>query len=114
MVGISEHTFIDGVGDIRLHEGLIRMDLLALSTTRRDPEGNPFPEFTGQVVMSPPAFLRMVGALANTVRQMQEQGLLGAGDGAGAESSSAEPVSRSRRRIVIGRAAPSATRLSSV
>ena len=33
---------------------LIRLDLLALSPTRRDQEGNPVPQFVDQLVMSPP------------------------------------------------------------
>ena len=56
---------------------LIRLDLLALSPTRRDQEGNPVPQFVDQLVMSAPAFLRMVGALGQTVKQMQEKGLMG-------------------------------------
>jgi len=77
MANIGNHTFIDGVGDIRLRDGVVRMDLLALSPTRRDQEGNPVPEFVNQMVMSPRAFLRMVSALGDTVKQMQEKGLLG-------------------------------------
>ena len=80
MANIGNHTFIDGVGDIRLRDGVVRMDLLALSPTRRDEDGNPVPQFVDQVVMSPRAFLRMVSAMGDTVRQMQEKGLLGTPD----------------------------------
>ena len=76
MSSISDHSFIDGVGDIRLRDGIVRMDLLALSPTRRDQEGNPVPQFTDQLVMSPAAFLRMVSALGDTVKQMRGKGLL--------------------------------------
>jgi len=85
MANIGNHTFVDGVGDIRLRDGVIRMDLLALSPTRRDQEGNPVPQFVDQVVMSPRAFLRMVSALGDTVRQMQEKGLLGSPEAAAEE-----------------------------
>ncbi|MBL6959315.1 MAG: hypothetical protein ISR52_10065 [Rhodospirillales bacterium] len=80
MANIGNHTFIDGVGDIRLHEGVVRMDLLALSPTGRDKEGNPVPGFVDQLVMSPHAFLRMVSALGDTVKQMQDKGMLGSAD----------------------------------
>ncbi len=80
MANIGNHTFIDGVGDVRLHEGIIRMDLLALSPTRRDKEGAPLPQFVDQMVMSPHAFLRMVSALGQTVKQMQDKGLLAAAE----------------------------------
>ena len=80
MANIGNQTFIDGVGDIRLHEGIVRMDLLALSPTKRDKENNPVPEFVDQMVMSPHAFLRIVSALGATVKQMQDKGLLGSAD----------------------------------
>ena len=83
MANIGNHTFIDGVGDIRLRDGVVRMDLLALSPTRRDDKGNPVPQFVDQLVMSPAAFLRLVNALGGTVRQMQEKGLLRSGEAAG-------------------------------
>jgi len=82
MANIGNHTFIDGVGDIRLRDGIIRIDLLALSPTRRDQEDNPVPEFVDQMVMSPHAFLRMVSAMGDTVKQMQEKGMLGTQDAA--------------------------------
>ena len=76
MANIGNHTFIDGVGEIRLQDGVIRMDLLALSPTQRDKEGNPVPQFVEQLVMSPVAFGRMVQAMGKTIRQAQEQGLI--------------------------------------
>ena len=82
MASIGNHTFIDGVGDIRLRDGVIRMDLLALSPTRRDKEGNPVPQFVDQMVMSPQAFLRMVSALGDTLKQMQDKGLIKSGEAA--------------------------------
>ena len=86
MANIGNHTFVDGVGDIRLREGVVRMALLALSPTRRDQEGSPVPQFVDQLVMSPRAFLRMVSALGDTVRQMQEKGMLGSAAEAGEEA----------------------------
>ena len=76
MPNIANHTFIDGVGDIRLRDGVIRMDLLALSPTQRDKENNPVPEFVNQIVMSPQAFMRMVSAMGQTLQQMKDQGLV--------------------------------------
>ena len=90
MANIGNHTFIDGVGDIRLHEGIIRMDLLALSPTKRDKESNPVPQFVDQMVMSPHAFLRMVSALGDTVKQMRDKGMLGETPAAGDEAKPAK------------------------
>ena len=90
MANIGNHTFIDGVGDIRIRDGIVRIDLLTLSATRRDDDGNPVPEFTDQLVMSPAAFLRMVSAMGDTIRQMQEQGLLGSADEAATTNGESE------------------------
>ena len=76
MTSLSNHTFIDGVGDIRLRDGVIRMDLLALSPTVRDKEGNPVPQLVDQLVMSPVAFGRMVQSMGQTIQQLQKQGLI--------------------------------------
>lgn len=76
MSSISNQSFVDGIGDVRLRDGIVRMDLLALSPTRRDADGNPVPEFTEQLVMSPAAFGRMVTALGQTVNKLKDQGLL--------------------------------------
>ncbi|RVU35106.1 hypothetical protein EOI86_19995 [Hwanghaeella grinnelliae] len=73
---MANQTFIDGVGEVRLSEGVIRMDLLAMSPTTRDKEGNPVPEFVEQLVMSPRAFMRLVGALSQTLQGMEEKGLI--------------------------------------
>jgi hypothetical protein len=72
----QSHTFIDGVGEVRLSEGVIRMDLLAMSAIRRDDKGNPVPEFVEQLVMSPRAFMRVVAALSQTLQGMEEKGLI--------------------------------------
>lgn len=93
MANIGNHTFIDGVGDIRMHEGIVRMDLLALSPTQRDKENNPVPQFVDQMVMSPRAFLRMVSALGATVKKMQDNGLLGDG---GAAEAPAKPAAKTK------------------
>lgn len=80
MANIGNHTFVDGVGEVRMTEGVIRMDLLALSPLRRTKEGQPVPELVDQLVMSPRAFMRMVGALGETLKQMQEKGIIGKKD----------------------------------
>lgn len=94
---MNGHTFIDGVGEVRMRDGVIRMDLLALSPMRRDDDGNPVPEFVEQLVMSPEAFLRLFRSLAGTVTEMQSQGILKVADGdtdageADAEGDAASP-----------------------
>ncbi|MDJ0894646.1 MAG: hypothetical protein QNJ92_05855 [Alphaproteobacteria bacterium] len=92
---MNGRNFIDGVGEIRMRDGVIRMDLLALSPVRRDKEGRPVPEFVEQLVMSPEAFLRMFRSLAGTVQEMQKQGILRRREDGEAEGAGAEPAAAS-------------------
>jgi len=76
MANISNHTFVDGVGDIRLSDGIVRMDMLALSPSERTKEGAPVPEFVDQLVMSPHAFVRILGVMNKTLEQMKANGIV--------------------------------------
>ena len=71
---MAEHVFIDGVGDVRLVDGVIRMNLVSLKPSEGESESSL--ELTQQLVMSPPAFLRMVRALGQSVASLQEKGFL--------------------------------------
>lgn len=73
---MSDITYIDGVGEVRMSEGVVRMDLLTQSPTRRTDDGVPAAEFVEQLVMSPRGFMRMVSALGQTLQGLEEQGLV--------------------------------------
>lgn len=92
MSNIGNQSFIDGVGDVRLRDGIVRMDLLTLSATWRDEDGNPVPELSEQLVMSPAAFGRMVTALGQTVKKMRENGMLVEVDGSADDETEAAPT----------------------
>lgn len=74
-----DQVFIDGVGEIKLIDGVIRMNVVALEPTEGSDQRNP--QLIEQLVMSPPAFLRMVGALSESVRSLQERGILSTPEG---------------------------------
>ncbi|MEM7404335.1 MAG: hypothetical protein AAF458_03535 [Pseudomonadota bacterium] len=87
---MATHRFIDGIGEVRLSGGMIRIDLITLSAAERDEEGNPLPEVQEQLVLAPEGFMQMFGTLANTIQQMEEDGLLVAADDADSEDAPAE------------------------
>ena len=89
---MPDQTFIDGVGDVRLFDGVVRMDLLVRSATRRNKaDGQPAVEIVSQLVMSPRAFLRVADALGRTLREMKEKGLVtGDGESDGATAAPAD------------------------
>lgn len=102
MANMGNHTFIDGIGDISMRDGVIRMDLLALSPTQRDKEGAPTPQFVDQLVMSPPAFGRLVQALGGTVKQMQEKGMIPKRGNGAEPDSEAKPTKASAAKKFTG------------
>lgn len=70
------HRYIDGVGSIRVHDGIVRIDLLAMSPTLRDKDGDVMPELTGQLVMSLNGFARCAKVLGMTLSEMAQKGLI--------------------------------------
>lgn len=68
--------YIDGVGEVRIHEDMVRMDLLSMSPTQRNQDGEVVPEFVQQLVMSPRAFMRMVRVLGETIQTMEDKGVI--------------------------------------
>lgn len=68
--------FADGVGEITLVGGMVRMDLVSLSSTEKDGSGNPALEFRQRVVMPPDGFLRSFSAMENLVKQLMEAGVV--------------------------------------
>lgn len=70
----DKRVFIDGVGETRMQDGAIRLDLLAMSPTSRNEDGSPTSEFVQQLVMTPVGFVRMVNTMRNTLRAMGDKG----------------------------------------
>lgn len=87
---MATHRFVDGIGEVRLSGGMIRIDLITLSATERDADGNPVPEVQEQLVLAPEGFMQMFGTLANTIQQMEEDGLLVADEEEAAQGEGAE------------------------
>ena len=90
MSGASE-IFADGIGEIALVGGMVRIDLVSLSQTVKNESGEAVLEMRERVVMSPEGFLRSFSAMENLVKQLVDAGLLRkSGD---EEAASASPVS---------------------
>ena len=78
-----EHNeiFADGVGEITLAGGMVRMDLVTLVGNQNDKENPPKLQFRQRVVMPPDGFLRSFSAMENLVKQLIEAGLVKPRDG---------------------------------
>lgn len=71
-----EEFFADGIGEITLAGGMVRMDLVSL-TGKQGKEGDePRLEATRRVIMPPDGFLRSFGAMENLVKQLVDAGIV--------------------------------------
>jgi hypothetical protein len=75
--------FADGIGEIVLSGGMVRLDLVALSGSQREASDKPKLEFRQRIVMPPDGFLRSFSAMEDLVRQLVDAGLVKPRDGAG-------------------------------
>jgi hypothetical protein len=68
--------FADGIGEITLSGGMVRMDLVTLVGSQNDPENKPRLELSRRIVMPPDGFLRSFSAMENLVKQLIDAGLV--------------------------------------
>jgi len=74
--------FADGIGEITLSGGMVRMDLVTLVGSQNNAENKPRLELSKRIVMPPDGFLRSFSAMENLVKQLVEAGLVKPRDGA--------------------------------
>jgi hypothetical protein len=82
---MSDKLYCDGISNIALVGGMVRIDLFTLSPNAKDKSGRPAMDFLVQLVMPPDSFLQGLGAMQNLVQQLKEKGVvrpLPQGDGA--------------------------------
>ncbi len=72
----SREIFADGVGEIVLSGGMVRMDLVVMVGSQRDTADKPRMETRQRVIMPPDGFLRSFSAMEDLVRQLVEAGLV--------------------------------------
>jgi len=89
----STDIFADGIGEITLAGGMVRMDLVSLVGSQKDSENKPRLEFSRRVVMPPDGFLRSFSAMENLVKQLIDAGLVKPRDGEQANETAADSKS---------------------
>ena len=77
----SKDFFADGIGEITLSGGMVRMDLVTMVGSQNNAENKPRLEFSKRIVMPPDGFLRSFSAMENLVKQLIEAGLVKPRDG---------------------------------
>ena len=89
----SKDIFADGIGEITLAGGMVRMDLVSLVGSQKDSENKPRLEFSQRIVMPPDGFLRSFSAMENLVKQLIDAGLVKPRDGEKVADKGADPKS---------------------
>ena len=84
----NREFFADGIGEITLSGGMVRMDLVTLRGSQNDSENKPKLEFSQRVIMPPDGFLRSFSAMENLVKQLIDAGLVKPRDGEKAANTS--------------------------
>ena len=77
----NHESYADGIGEITLSGGMVRMDLVTLQGTQKDPENKPKLELSQRIIMPPDGFLRSFSAMENLVKQLIDPGLVKPRDG---------------------------------
>ena len=77
----NRESYADGIGEITLSGGMVRMDLVTLQGSQKDPESKPQLEISQRIIMPPDGFLRSFSAMENLVKQLIDAGLVKPRDG---------------------------------
>ena len=68
--------FIDGIENIVLSQGMVRMDLASFSVDKKDKAGNPAVETKQRIVMTPQGFLWTHGAIERMLNELVKSGVV--------------------------------------
>ncbi len=71
-----QEFFADGIGEITLSGGMVRLDLVSLVGSQNDENDKPRLTAKRRIIMPPDGFLRSFTAMENLVKQLVEAGVV--------------------------------------
>ncbi len=71
-----DQKYCDGVEEITITSGIVRIDYFHYTTGPKDKNGRPPRELSHRVVLSPEAFVQSFTALEQVIKQLQGKGLI--------------------------------------
>ena len=77
----NRESYADGIGEITLSGGMVRMGLVTLQGSQKNSESKPQLETSQRIIMPPDGFLRSFSAMENLVKQLIDAGLIKPRDG---------------------------------
>jgi hypothetical protein len=69
---MEKQIFSDGIGQITVIGGMVRLDFVAYSPTEKDAKGQYLPVFCQRIVMSPEAFLHATAKMQEAVQAITQ------------------------------------------
>jgi hypothetical protein len=73
---VRPEVFADGMGEITLTGGMVRIDFVCLSAENKDKDGRPVLELRQRVVMPPDGFLRSYSAMEDLMQKLIKAGVV--------------------------------------
>jgi hypothetical protein len=65
---MDKQVFSDGIGQIIVIGGAVRLDFIAYSATEKDAKGQPMPVFCQRIILSVDGFMRSAEKIQETAR----------------------------------------------
>ena len=73
---MSDQEFVDGIKEITIQDGIVRVDYFTYSPELDDASGKPAKAFSKRLLMSPEGFLQTFSAMERIVDQLVERGAI--------------------------------------
>ncbi len=96
MMDQNREIFADGIGEISLSGGMVRMDLVSLVGSQQDADNKPRLQSKCRIILPPEGFLRSFSAMENLVKQLIDAGLVRPRDGVDGLVPGAQPANSAR------------------
>ena len=71
-----EQRFCDGVEEVSVVAGVVRVDFFTYTTGPKDKNGRPARELSHRLLLSPDAFLQTYGVLDEVRKQLEQKGVI--------------------------------------
>ncbi len=98
-----EQKYCDGVEEISITSGVVRVDFYNYTAGAKDKDGRPPRELSHRVLLSPEAFVLTYTAFEQVVKQLQDKGLLQRRDGAPAAVAAAPAAAKAAPAAKAGK-----------
>jgi DNA-binding MarR family transcriptional regulator len=73
---MTTEVFADGVGEVNIANGIVRINFVSFSGTAKDEKGNPIRELRQRVVVTPQGVLELYGAMQQVIDRLVQAGLI--------------------------------------